>query len=61
MRFQVTLPKDLAERLQLIALKEHRYPRQQAELMLYRAIEQVGLEPEAPTEPEENTDAVIYC
>lgn len=42
MRMQITLPPELAERLRQLAVLEHRYPRQQAEVLLYRALQSAG-------------------
>jgi len=38
MRIQINIPPHLAERLRQLAMQEHRYPRQQAEVLLYQAL-----------------------
>src|SRR5262245_5475639 len=39
MRIQLTIPKELEKSLRQLAILEHRYPRQQAEVLLYQAIQ----------------------
>jgi hypothetical protein len=39
MRLQLTIPKELEKNLRQLAILEHRYPRQQAEVLLYQAIQ----------------------
>lgn len=48
MRMQISIPTVLLERLHELARREHRFPRQQAEILLYRAIEQAVSDQEAP-------------
>lgn len=50
MRMQISIPTVLLERLHELARREHRFPKQQAEILLYRAIEQAVSDREAPEE-----------
>jgi hypothetical protein len=55
MRMQITIPPHLAERLRQLAVCEHRFPRQQAEILLWRAIELTDL----PQETQQPQDAAM--
>lgn len=48
MRMQISIPTALLDRLHELARQEHRDPKQQAEILLYRAIEQAVRDHSAP-------------
>lgn len=51
MRMQIFLPDELAEHLKNLAWYENRYPKQQAEWLLHKAISQ-AVQDMLPTHPE---------
>jgi hypothetical protein len=48
MRMQLTIPPELETRLRQLAILEHRDPRRQAEVILYRAIQRASGAPDTP-------------
>jgi hypothetical protein len=56
MRMQIFIRKDLAAVLSDLAWRENRWPKQQAEWLLQKALEQAAHE--APLQPEELVGAV---